>query len=532
MLVYKRSKRCSASLATTKMSDDSDSIWWLMALSVILAIKSAVIVAIICYSGIGLGPDESQYWTWSQFLDWGYYSKPPGIAWQIWLGTKLFGNTELGVRFLSIIFGILLSLSVFWLARCCQLKPRTSFWAGVVMALTPVGILGSFLAITDGGLVLFWTLACIVIATALSKQQAPNYYLLGFIILCGALFKWPVYLFWVVVFGFWLYSRFLVSSHVLGGIAISVLGLLPSVIWNSGHEWATFRHVGTTVTGGHDAQLLKGNFFEFLGSQIGLLSPILFILLILAFAQLVKERFKLKPGLFFCGATSLGILLLFSVLSIFQKIQGNWCSFVYPMAIVFLCWYACEWLETVWLKVGMAFSVILVALGLSVPYIQSHGILSQYPVPYKLNFFHHNIGWTQLQNALLNAGYQSKENFLFGDKYQTSSILSFYGLEQKRAYFLNLMGTRKNQFSFWPSLAEEQLGRTGYFVLTENSPHLEKNREEIIQRYQKLLERYFEEVHFLGLTSIFDSYGTMKKGAFIFRCVGYNGIEPNESGLY
>ena len=30
--------------------------------------------------GITLYIDEAQYWTWAQHLDWGYFSKPPGIA--------------------------------------------------------------------------------------------------------------------------------------------------------------------------------------------------------------------------------------------------------------------------------------------------------------------------------------------------------------------------------------------------------------------------------------------------------------------
>src|ERR1700758_3012891 len=95
-------------------------------LSIILGIKAFLMLGIILYAGIGLGPDEAQYWTWSQYLDWGYYSKPPGIAWQIWLGTKIFGNTELGVRFVSIVLSCLSSFAIYALALTCKQAPRTA----------------------------------------------------------------------------------------------------------------------------------------------------------------------------------------------------------------------------------------------------------------------------------------------------------------------------------------------------------------------------------------------------------------------
>jgi 4-amino-4-deoxy-L-arabinose transferase-like glycosyltransferase len=57
-------------------------------------------------------PDEAQYWTWSLFPDIGYYSKPPGIAWQIAAGTVLFGHTALGVRFLALLLPIASALVI------------------------------------------------------------------------------------------------------------------------------------------------------------------------------------------------------------------------------------------------------------------------------------------------------------------------------------------------------------------------------------------------------------------------------------
>ena len=47
-----------------------------------------------------LVPDEAYYWLWSKHLAASYRDKGPAIGWTIALGTKLFGNTVFGIRFL------------------------------------------------------------------------------------------------------------------------------------------------------------------------------------------------------------------------------------------------------------------------------------------------------------------------------------------------------------------------------------------------------------------------------------------------
>ena len=51
---------------------------------------------VVPHAGITLYVDEAQYWTWAQALDWGYFSKPPGIAALIALSTTLFGDGIVG----------------------------------------------------------------------------------------------------------------------------------------------------------------------------------------------------------------------------------------------------------------------------------------------------------------------------------------------------------------------------------------------------------------------------------------------------
>lgn len=467
-------------------------------------------MGVIVYSGIGLGPDEAQYWTWSKQLDWGYYSKPPGIAWIIWLGTQIFGDTELGVRFGSVVLGTLIPVALYYAARANGLKENTCFWAALIMALTPLGIMSTLLAITDVGMILFWTIALAFVLYYYANDLTPNYYILGALLMGGALYKWPIYFFWLIVVGIAIFLPGWRKLSLLGGVLISLLGLLPSLWWNYSHDWVTFRHVLSTIKSATPQEAAKGNLLEFVGAQMGLLSPILFVLLVLAFIHFFRNPNKQMAPVALSAFVPLALGIF---LSLFKKILGNWCVFAYPSAILLLAWYLCERVSwgQLWLKIGLALSLVLCLLML----------LS----PLKTRVFKHNVGWENLEASLLQAGYDPQNDFVFGDKYQTTSLLSFYGPQQKRAYFLNINGTRKNQFSFWPGMETEQVAKTGFFVVTENAPHTSKIDPEYIVRQ---LSDYFSEVEFAGKYPLISE----KKEAFIFKGKAYNGKLPKEVLLY
>ncbi|CCB92233.1 putative Undecaprenyl phosphate-alpha-4-amino-4-deoxy-L-arabinose arabinosyl transferase [Waddlia chondrophila 2032/99] len=478
-------------------------------LCLFLGVKALFALFFIHSGLLGLGPDEAQYWTWSKALDWGYYSKPPGIAWQIWMGTQIFGDTELGVRFMAVVLNFLIPIAIYFLAKSCRLSESAAFWAAIAFAFSPLGILGSLLATTDGGLVLFWTLGCLVVVQG-------RVLLLGFVIACGALFKWPIYLLWVFVPFF----RKMRSLKLLWGVAISLLGLLPSVIWNWQHDWATFQHVFNTMKGGHAHTASSGNFWDFVGAQAALISPILFILLILAVISLFRRLDEMRPSLLFCGAVTAILLLIYSLMAIKQKMQGNWVVFAYPTGFVLLSWYALERAKK-WLIGGVGLSAILTVVALWLPF---SGWL-----PYKMNPFKHNLAWERMEEALLEAGYNPKNDFLFSDKYQMSSLLSFYSPEKKRAYFLNLQGVRKNQFSYWPSMADEQLNQNGYYVAAENFPHLEQlDPKQHVER----LSPYFSTIDLARIVPLIKQDGKVVKALLIVRCRGYRGQEPKDLALY
>lgn len=511
---------------------------YLAILTLILLIKAIWACYEVSIGYIGLNPDEAQYWTWSQNLDWGFYSKPPGIAWQIKLGTLLFGNTELGVRLGSIIISLLTGYAIYFLCKSCKTSPLTCFFAALIFIVSPIGMLGNFAATTDGGMILFWTLASLLFTKGISEEKPPSYLGIGIMILCGSLFKWPIYILWVPIVIFSIAYKKTHLTHLLLGFFISLLGFLPSIIWNMQHEWATFRHVFTQSTGGdrwhHKKALFSGNFFDFFGAQFGVLSPLLFALLLIAIGYVIYKRKKAPPSIQFCALTCFGVLGLFLTLSIFNKMQANWALYAYPTGVIVLSWFCVEvptWGKK-WAIGGMALSLIMVIGAISIPYIQQRALLPSKSIPYKVNPFRHSLGWNNLYLALQELKEEKNTTFLFSDTYQMTSILSFYNPQKKRAYFLNIDGKRKNQFSFWDQMKDQETHNNGYYVWYQNTPDFMNNYTHRIEQHIAKLAPYFESVEFIKAVPLFSAYGTVTKGALIYKCNGYNGNMPQDPNKY
>ncbi len=470
---------------------------WLWA---ILLIKAILLGVVIGEGTIGLSPDEAQYWSWSQELDWGYYSKPPGIAWQIWLTTALFGNHPFGVRVGALLIGFFLSVAVYQLAMAVGVQKKTALWAGVVMVLSPLGFYLSFAATTDGGAILFMTLA------AWAVMRGPYYLLAGLCILLGALFKWTAFLFWPIILPLLFIFKPLRQWKIVGGIALSLLALLPSLYWNQAHEWATFKHVTTAV-----ASVKAGNFGEFLIAQIGLLSPIYFVLLVISYFYIRK-----KPSLWVIAAFP-ALVLVYLVLSFAKRMQPNWAAYLYPIGLTLVPWLSLEQLKkgALWLYIGTALSLLMILIAFMIPWL---------PLPYSANPFRQSLGWQNLAPALTQAGYQPDNDFLFSDKYQNVSILSFYAPEQKRAYYFNISRSRKTQFSYWPQMEDREIGHRGFFVVIENKPL--EHAPWYIEHYTKALTPYFRTVQFKGSYPLYSTGEVPVKFALILEGIDYNGKAP------
>src|SRR3954468_23640527 len=78
-----------------------------------LAILGLVALRLVAAALTPITFDEAYYWMWSKHLAGGYYDHPPLVALVIRLRTLIAGDTELGVRLVSILLALPMSYAVF-----------------------------------------------------------------------------------------------------------------------------------------------------------------------------------------------------------------------------------------------------------------------------------------------------------------------------------------------------------------------------------------------------------------------------------
>ena len=161
-----------------------------------------------------LGVDEAQYWVWSQDLSFGYYSKPPLIAWIIGISHTILGHSSFGVRIFAPLIQFFITL-VLW--RCAYRLYDDSPRAGrigrisaLLWALMPAVSLGSGVISTDTPMLLFWCLALYLVlpSNSVTHLSSRKYFLVGFIVGFAMLAKYAGAYFLLCA------SLWLVAGHI------------------------------------------------------------------------------------------------------------------------------------------------------------------------------------------------------------------------------------------------------------------------------------------------------------------------------
>ena len=116
--------------------------------ALLIAAISVLRLVVVLLAPIEIGPDEAQYWRWSEKLDFGYYSKPPLVAWVIAASTALFGDGEWAIRLSAPILHGAAAFFLFLLGRRA-FDARIGAWAAAIYLLMPGIWLSSAIMSTD-----------------------------------------------------------------------------------------------------------------------------------------------------------------------------------------------------------------------------------------------------------------------------------------------------------------------------------------------------------------------------------------------
>lgn len=456
----------------TSAREENDALWrhalWILAASTLLRLVLAAVVPLF--------PDEAYYWEWSRRLAGGYFDHPPAIALLVAGGTALLGDTPLGVRLLPILAG---TFAGFWLVRtACHLAgPRAARYTACTFAVLPLAAGGLVLATPDSPLLagIAWTLYAVVRALDVDSAdgRATSYWLIaGAAIGCAMASKFtgvlvPVAIMIAMVAHAPLRRRLAEPGPWLA-VAVASLVMVPVLWWNAQHDWIAFRFqlghgLGTTA---------RGNWFgrelELIGGQMGLVTPILFVLLVGAtWRALVTDRGRTDgrdPVRFTLAAITAFCLLFFMYSATRKSVEANWPAIAWMPAIMLLG-AARSGLRTVWERRALWLAGALTTAALV------HVVVPIFPLPARRDQVSKAHGWDRLAVAVDGARDRwttgGDAPYLATNRYQDAAMLAFHLADHPVLYSLNL-GARSNQYELWPGFTDRAApGASMLLVLEE-----------------------------------------------------------------
>ncbi|HEX4114189.1 MAG TPA: glycosyltransferase family 39 protein [Stellaceae bacterium] len=369
-----------------------------------------------------LYPDEAQYWVWARHLDWGYYSKPPVVAWLIGLSSRLFGDTGPAVRLPAPLLHFATAMTVYGCARRLY-DLRTGFWSAVTYATLPGVFVSAMIMSTDAPMLLCWAIAFYAFIRARDSDDRRWWLLVGIAIGIGLLSKYAM-AYWLlcgIVFLAAIPEERCHLSMFFGATALGLVIYLPNFLWNYGNGFVSYHHTEANASLGgplfHPEHLL-----EFFGAQFGVFGPLLFAVLIgmiVLAGRTLKDR---RAALLVCF--TLPPLALMLGLSLLSRAEANWAAPAYIAATILVVgWLLAEGRRIV-IIVSIALHVLaalLVAVGL-----RNVAAIAGVTLPVKYDPLHRLQGWRSLGRAITAQMAQHPGAILMADDRELLAALMFY----------------------------------------------------------------------------------------------------------
>ncbi len=418
-----------------------------------------------------LGIDEAQYWSWSLDPAWGYHSKGPLIAWAIYFSTWMDGVNLFAIRFLSPVTYAISALMVYFSAErlwAGQTHARPiAFYSALVFILLPGVSFSSSIISTDPFLIMFWAIGLFNFIEALQINNSNNlksWAWCGLAMGFGLLAKYTE-LFFILSFVLTLiFCRGFKKPGPYLALFISFLILLPNIIWNQKHHWATFTHVTNHNMALQNFGWHWGALFNFIGSQFVLAGPVIFILFLVSLFLIFKNFKKYKNIKILILLMQIAPLFLAICLeALISHAYANWAAPIYLAACILLVSVVLSNLKfgKYFLIFGLSLNIIL-SLGLySYELAYQHGIKLIHKDPFYLN-----RPWPVLANALMALRLENFDaNYLFTDRAVLFESLFYLKLDPAQVFSFNPSDTPADQYDLLTSLKKGE----DYLYITRDS---------------------------------------------------------------
>jgi len=305
-------------------------------IAVVALIAAMTAMRIVYASVTDLRTDEAYYWTWSKENVLSFLDHPPMIAWFIRIGTAIFGDTNLGVRFAGLAAMLATQVLLADIVRRLTHDFRAVATAVLMMeAALYYGLLMAKVS-PDVALIPFATAMVWALVRLAESADARWWLAAGVFAGLALLSKLTAVLLLPAVLAFMLLprwrGRWLGSPYPYVAALIALALFLPVVIWNVQHDWASFRFQLVRATAAH--QWSARTFGEFIGLQIGLVGFILLPLVVTGVALTAWRAYRrLEPAGILLSTAAIVPLVYFLWKSFSLRIGDTWPMFIWPFGI-------------------------------------------------------------------------------------------------------------------------------------------------------------------------------------------------------
>ncbi|GIK99612.1 MAG: hypothetical protein BroJett029_38210 [Alphaproteobacteria bacterium] len=321
---------------------------WLAPALLALGLVTAARLAFIAWADLDLDFEEAQYWFWSRDLAWGYFSKPPLIAWLIAGGTALCGDGEACIRWPSPVIHAATAFVVGAIGAAVAAprdRRRVALWSALGYATLPGVSLSALLMTTDVPLLFFWSVALLAWIRLMQGGGAGWAVLGGLALGLGLLSKYAMA---YVLVGAAVHlavsaeARCIARRRIPALLAFLATGLAllaPNIAWNAADGFITFRH--TAENANLDGGLLHPiRMLEFLGGQFGVFGPVLFVVLLAALPAWWRQARRpasdgpSREASLALGAFCYPVIGLLLVQALISRANANWAATAYVAGTV------------------------------------------------------------------------------------------------------------------------------------------------------------------------------------------------------
>lgn len=357
---------------------------------------AAIRLAGLHLSVVDLSFDEAQYWVWSRELAFGYFSKPPLLAWIIAASDLVCGSGEACVRSGAPVIHLGIALCIYFLGKELY-GERVGVWVAICFTLGPAMAFSSRIISTDVPLIFCWTVALIAYVKLWRGADWRWALLLGVALGLGMLAKYAMIFFLLCALAAACVDRgaraLLMRRDVCLAMAIAALLFGPNIYWNLTHDLVTLRHTGDNISGnGFSLQPLRT--LEFLLAQFAVAGPIVSGTFLVILARIVNPNVQREDMLML--ALALPTLVLVAILALGRGgANANWAaSAVVSMTVLAVAvWLRHALRYALWLTIGLG---VAVQIALIAADAQAYRISVPLLGERQADVYRRTLGWREL----------------------------------------------------------------------------------------------------------------------------------------